>query len=131
MKIKELREKANITQEELSLETGIPRTRIAKWEQGKGNPKQPDFDVLKDYFIDKKLWEEVPRKTANATEDPQAPYKKSDTNDEYLSIIRTQSEVINSLKEAIESLSKVLKPPEAQEPPKNASAPLKKINPAG
>jgi transcriptional regulator with XRE-family HTH domain len=55
MNIKELREKKNLTQEELSAKTGIPRTRIAKWEQGKGAPKAKDYELLVKFF-----GEEVP-----------------------------------------------------------------------
>lgn len=50
MNVKELRTKKGITQEELAAKTGIPRTRIAKWEQGLGNPKPSDHDKLKAFF---------------------------------------------------------------------------------
>jgi len=45
---KELREILKLTQEELSVRTGIPRDRIAKWEQGKGSPKGDDTIKLLD-----------------------------------------------------------------------------------
>ena len=50
MNVKELREKANLTQQELAEKTGIPRDRIAKWEQGKGNPKGDDTTALVNFF---------------------------------------------------------------------------------
>lgn len=50
MNVKELREKNNLTQQELSDKTGIPRARIAKWEQGLGKPKSEDFQILSDFF---------------------------------------------------------------------------------
>lgn len=46
MNVKELREKLGLTQEELAANTGIPRDRIAKWEQGKGAPKANDAKIL-------------------------------------------------------------------------------------
>ncbi len=48
--VKELREKNNLTQQELSDKTGIPRARIAKWEQGLGKPKADDSQILSDFF---------------------------------------------------------------------------------
>lgn len=59
MNIKALREKKNITQEELSEKTGIPRARIAKWEQGKGNPKVEDLRVLENFFTEEKKVQKV------------------------------------------------------------------------
>jgi phage repressor protein C with HTH and peptisase S24 domain len=59
MNIKDLREKKNLTQAELSDATGIPRDRIAKWEQGKGSPKAQDYKVLEEFFGNS--MEEVPR----------------------------------------------------------------------
>lgn len=54
MNIKELREKKNLSQEELSLKTGIPRARISKWESGKGNPKTADAKILENFFSESK-----------------------------------------------------------------------------
>lgn len=42
MDIKAFREKWGISQESLANVSGIPRDRIAKWEQGKGSPKHED-----------------------------------------------------------------------------------------
>jgi phage repressor protein C with HTH and peptisase S24 domain/DNA-binding XRE family transcriptional regulator len=50
MNIKELRERVNLTQEELSLETHIPRERIAKWESGNIQPKTLDYNTLNIFF---------------------------------------------------------------------------------
>lgn len=46
MDVKNLRKRLDLTQEELAEISGIPRGRIAKWEQGKGRPKSYDADVL-------------------------------------------------------------------------------------
>jgi transcriptional regulator with XRE-family HTH domain len=50
MNIRELREELNLSQQELADKTGIPKDRIAKWEQGKGNPKTQDFKTLTLFF---------------------------------------------------------------------------------
>lgn len=50
MNTKELREKLNLSQQELADKTGIPKARIAKWEQKKGSPKAEDFEILKKFF---------------------------------------------------------------------------------
>jgi phage repressor protein C with HTH and peptisase S24 domain len=50
MNIKELRERHGLTQEQLAEKTGIPRDRIAKWEQGKGSPKTEDHKTLETFF---------------------------------------------------------------------------------
>lgn len=60
MNIKEIREYKGLTQSELSEQTGIPRDRIAKWEQGKGAPKMDDIRKLEVIF-GKNFWEDVPR----------------------------------------------------------------------
>lgn len=62
MNVKDLREKHNLSQQELSEKTGIPRDRIAKWEQGKGNPKSEDYNILSAFFAALTL-EDVPRGT--------------------------------------------------------------------
>lgn len=56
MNVKELRRKSGLTQDELSVKTGIPRDRIAKWEQGKGSPKSADEKKLELVFG--KSWQE-------------------------------------------------------------------------
>lgn len=53
MNVKEFREKANLTQQELSNLTGIPRDRIASWENGRGNPKAEDSKILTNFFVNK------------------------------------------------------------------------------
>lgn len=58
MKIKELRERLGLSQQEFAQRVGIPKPRIAKWEQGKGNPKAVDLEKLKKFFE-----ENVPRET--------------------------------------------------------------------
>lgn len=50
MNIKELRDNKGLTQQELADGTGIPRSRIAKWEQGKGSPKMADNIILTEFF---------------------------------------------------------------------------------
>lgn len=62
MDVKTIRESIGLTQTELAELTGIPRDRIAKWEQGKGNPKSYDAELLsniakrvkdiEDHFLD-------------------------------------------------------------------------------
>lgn len=58
MNVRELREKINFSQQELADKTGIPKDRIAKWEQGKGSPKVEDANILHQFFE-----EHVPRAT--------------------------------------------------------------------
>lgn len=41
---------AGVTQLQLAEKTGIPRDRIAKWEQGKGAPKANDHAALMSFF---------------------------------------------------------------------------------
>lgn len=62
MNVKELREKYGLSQHELEEKTGIPRERIAKWEQGKGSPKAEDSAILTAFFGGLAL-EQVPRGT--------------------------------------------------------------------
>jgi predicted transcriptional regulator len=50
MNIKDLRTNLGLSQQDLSDKTGIPRPRIAKWEEGKGNPKADDFRKLDKFF---------------------------------------------------------------------------------
>jgi len=50
MNLKEQREKINLTQVELSIETQIPRNRIAKWESDSISPKVNDYKVLEKFF---------------------------------------------------------------------------------
>lgn len=50
MDIKELRIKKGLSQQELSDKTGIPRGRIAKWEEGKAKPKTDDYKTLEKFF---------------------------------------------------------------------------------
>jgi phage repressor protein C with HTH and peptisase S24 domain len=50
MNIRELRTTAKLTQQELADKTGIPRNRIAKWEEGKGSPKTEDTKTLVKLF---------------------------------------------------------------------------------
>lgn len=67
MNVKELREKLGYSQQELADKTGIPKDRIAKWEQGKGQPKVKDSNTLS------KLFEELfPRETPAS--DKSQPY---------------------------------------------------------
>jgi len=54
--VKALREKVNLTQHELAEKTGIPRERIAKWEQKKGSPKSEDYIKLMEV-----LREDIPK----------------------------------------------------------------------
>lgn len=50
MDVKLLREQTGLTQEQLAERSGIPRDRIAKWEQGKGKPKMSDYLKLDPIF---------------------------------------------------------------------------------
>lgn len=47
MDIKQIRTQLGFTQIEFAEKTGIPRDRIAKWEQGKGSPKHEDAEKIK------------------------------------------------------------------------------------
>lgn len=81
LNIKEIRQKLNLTQGELSAKTGIPRDRIAKWEQGKGSPKAEDFTL-----IQKLLGEEVPAVNP--------PETKADYLPEYIQSILEQKRIL-------------------------------------
>lgn len=59
LNIKQIRAELKLTQQELAAGTGIPRDRIAKWEQGKGAPKAADEKKLL-RFISNFEREEVP-----------------------------------------------------------------------
>lgn len=63
MNVKEIREKLRLSQQELADKTGIPKDRIAKWEQGKGSPKVEDSAILKKFFE-----EDVPRELNEKSE---------------------------------------------------------------
>lgn len=63
LNIKELRDNMNLTQDDLAAKTGIPRDRIAKWEQGKGKPKAEDYNILVNFFSR----EEVPKDSGAKT----------------------------------------------------------------
>ena len=81
MNVRELREKSGLSQQELATATGIPKDRIAKWEQGKGTPKAEDSKVLNNYFKDY-----LPQ---NATRNAEAPQilGKSQETDKYLALL--------------------------------------------
>lgn len=67
MDIKKLRQSKNWSQQQMADNTGIPKDRIAKWEQGKGSPKLEDHIILQRFFDDLSLVaeEEIPlEKTA-------------------------------------------------------------------
>lgn len=66
MNVRQLREHAGLSQQELANITGIPKDRIAKWEQGKGAPKSEDSKVLDKYFK-----ENVPRNASSDSLQPQ------------------------------------------------------------
>jgi transcriptional regulator with XRE-family HTH domain len=68
--LKELREKYKLSQQDVADGTGIPRGRIAKWEQNKGKPKADDVKTLAKYFA-KLIGEEVPNESqVNDGNDP-------------------------------------------------------------
>lgn len=69
MNVKTLREKFNLSQDELAAKTGIPRDRIAKWEQGKGNPKATDHRILDSFFRELEM-EQVPPETKASESKP-------------------------------------------------------------
>jgi len=51
MDVKQLRDEFGLSQEDLAKLSLIPRDRIAKWEQGKGNPKHEDVMRLTDIEV--------------------------------------------------------------------------------
>lgn len=57
--VKQLREAAGLSQQDLADKTGIPKDRLAKWEQGKGRPKSTDTAILMKFFK-----EYVPQETS-------------------------------------------------------------------
>lgn len=61
MDTKYLRKKLDLSQDQLSAETGIPKARIGGWERGKGKPKTADSEILKKFFTDKGVWEDKPK----------------------------------------------------------------------
>ncbi len=50
MNVKEQRERLGLSQAELADKTGIPRERIAKWEQRNSKPKSDDYKLLEEFF---------------------------------------------------------------------------------
>lgn len=48
--IKQLRAKHGLSQQDLADRTGIPKGRINNWEQGRGQPKREDYQLLVDFF---------------------------------------------------------------------------------
>lgn len=82
MDVKEIREKFGLSQQELADKTGIPKDRIAKWEQGKGSPKAQDSEVLKKLFK-----EYVPRENGNTTVSDFKPQHGHDYKDRYLQLL--------------------------------------------
>lgn len=50
MDIKKQRDRINLTQDDLSFETQIPRSRIAKWEADGILPKVNDYKILEKFF---------------------------------------------------------------------------------
>lgn len=50
MNVRQLRESNGLSLQQLAAGTGIPKDRIAKWEQGKGSPKTEDSKLLDKYF---------------------------------------------------------------------------------
>jgi phage repressor protein C with HTH and peptisase S24 domain len=80
MNVKELREKQKLTQEQLAEKTGIPRDRIAKWEQGKGSPKAEDYKKLEKFF-GKSKWDNVPRELNIELSEETIDYNKTNGHD--------------------------------------------------
>lgn len=54
MDVKALRTEFGLSQQDLADLTGIPRSRIAKWEEGKGSPKIDDWKNLENFFANKR-----------------------------------------------------------------------------
>lgn len=69
MNVRQLREQKGLSQQELAAMTGIPKDRIAKWEQGKGAPKAEDSRILDKYF--KEIVPRAGKSATTATETPQ------------------------------------------------------------
>jgi transcriptional regulator with XRE-family HTH domain len=88
---KDYRAKWGITQEELAIISSIPRERIAKWEQGKGNPKAEDTTKLIE--LDK-IFDKICRKSSPdyKTKSEQVPDEKPSGLTEF------QRELLNNLK---------------------------------
>lgn len=93
MKVKELREQHGLSQQELADKTGIPKDRIAKWEQGKGKPKADDTEILTAFFK-----EHVPRELPeNTMQEEQVSYKKSGTDDRYIRLLEDNDRFFKDL----------------------------------
>lgn len=76
--LKDLRAKYRLSQQDLSDQTGIPRPRLAKWEEGKGIPKTEDQVILDSFFA--KLGETIKKKLESPTDQGQFALHKSILN---------------------------------------------------
>jgi len=61
-------EKSGVSIYEFSKQYGIPKERIYKWKQGKGQPKSDDLRIINSFI--EKLGEQVPREIKQ-------PYQKT------------------------------------------------------
>ncbi len=51
--LKALREQKELSQQELADAIGVPKSRLAKWEERGKIPKKEDYDLVHNYFKDK------------------------------------------------------------------------------
>ncbi len=93
MNIKELRTKINLSQQDLSDKTGIPKGRIAQWEVGKAKPKVEDQETLINFFIENGVMERTG--TLNDAELYRATIQNlSESNRLVAEAIKLQSEAV-------------------------------------
>lgn len=52
MDLKKERKERKLSQQKLADKTGIPKSRIEKWETGKAKPKTEDSEILKKFFFE-------------------------------------------------------------------------------
>lgn len=45
-----LRDKKNVTDYRVSIDTGIPKSTFSEWKSGRSNPKTDKLKILADYF---------------------------------------------------------------------------------
>lgn len=92
MNIKILRAKKNVSQTDIEEATGIPRSRISNWENGRSKPKADDYIKLRDYFKDIATEEEL----HIANEEPEVYNTASKTTDnDILKELRTSLAKVN------------------------------------
>lgn len=71
-KIRRMRERAGLTQEQLAEKLGVSRQVVTKWENGSGMPKIENLKALADYFH--VTVDELIGRTDAAEDDPEGQY---------------------------------------------------------